>query len=281
MFGCLLIALNFSPGLQQIHPIRVAASVLSDNTCNHFNYASQRNIIHSRILDYPTCNCGAAWTKIAHLDMEDQNQLCPEPLSLVTSTIRGCGRSNPAPSTCDSVIYPVHGRNYSHVCGRILAYQTGRASAFYNSLLHDQKSLEGAYLDGISLTYGPRGSRKHIWSFVKADHYGGQATEDSIKCPCSVTNRNWTFTVPPLVANDYFCESGNPGQGRIDGMFFNNTLWDGIGCPNSTCCEFNTPPWFCNTLPAPTTDDIELRSCYGDGITLGNVTITKVDIYVV
>ena len=56
--------------------------------------------------------------------------------------------------------------------------------------------------------------------------------------------------------------------------------WDCLGCQSSTCCELNTPPWFCKTLPAPTTDDIELRSCYGDGIKHGNVTITNVDIYI-
>ena len=41
-------------------------------------------------------------------------------------------------------------------------------------------------------------------------------------------------------------------------------LWDGQGCGSqSTCCGLNTPPWFCQQLPQPTTDDIELRLCGG------------------
>ena len=94
-------------------------------------------------------------------------------------------------------------------------------------------------------------------------------------CPCSVIRRNWNYQVLSFIGNDYFCESGNPGPDRMDGRFFNDTLWDGLGCESPSCCELNTPPWFCKTLPAPTTDDIELRSCYGDHIENGNLNHHK------
>ena len=221
------------------------------------------------------------WTNVAHLDMSDSKQQCPSGLTFVTTPIRGCGRTVLLQASCDSVIYPVHGRTYSRVCGRVLAYQTGRASAFHNSLILNQNSLDLAYLHGVSLTHGPPGSRQHIWSFVNADHDRPSDIGASL-CPCSVINGIWTtyYQVPSFIGNDYFCESGNPGPGRIDGMFFSDTLWDGLGCESPSCCELNTPPWFCKTLPAPTADDIELRSCYGDDYVFGNVTITNVNIYV-
>jgi len=212
--------------------------------------------------------------------MSDSSQQCPDNLALVTTPIRGCGRTNPKNIICDSVIYPVHGRTYSHVCGKILAYQIGWASAFYNSLARNQNSLEKVYLDGISVTHGSPGSRKHIWSFVKADGYRA-LYDNSIVCPCSVSSGNWKYQVPSFISNDYFCESGNPGPRRINGNFFNYTLWDSLGCNGlSTCCEFNKPPWFCKTLPAPTSDDIELRSCYGDILDVGDITLTNVDIFI-
>ena len=42
-------------------------------------------------------------------------------------------------------------------------------------------------------------------------------------------------------------------------------LWDGQDCrTSSTCCSFNTPPYFTKLLPNPTTDDIEARICQKD-----------------
>ena len=43
-------------------------------------------------------------------------------------------------------------------------------------------------------------------------------------------------------------------------LYPEDPLWDGQGCgPSSTCCSFNTPPWFAKELPSPTTDDVEMR----------------------
>ena len=279
---CCIFWVFFSPSLQQsLPPVRVAPSVLNDTSCARFNYDSIRELVKKTIPYYPMCRCGPAlgWTNVAHLDMSDSSQQCPDNLTLVTTPIRGCGRTSRYYITCDSVIYPVHGRTYSRVCGRVLAYQTGWASAFYNAIVQNQNSLELAYLNGVSLTHGPPGSRQHIWSVVNGDHDRPSVVGPSI-CPCSVINGNWNYQVPSFIGNDYFCESGNPGPRRIDGRFFEDTLWDGLGCESPSCCELNTPPWFCKTLPAPTTDDIELRSCYGDYIGNGNLTITNVNINV-
>ena len=48
----------------------------------------------------------------------------------------------------------------------------------------------------------------------------------------------------------------------INYYFTSDPLWDGAGCgPLSTCCSFNTPPWFYKQLPQPTNKDIEMRLC--------------------
>ena len=46
-------------------------------------------------------------------------------------------------------------------------------------------------------------------------------------------------------------------------MFYvNDSLWGGERCAStSSCCEVNSPPWFCKSLPQPTTDDQEIRLC--------------------
>ena len=280
---CCIFSVGFSPSLQQsVSPVRVTPSVLNNTSCAGFNYDSIKELVKKAIPYCPMCRCGPAlgWTNVAHLDMSDSSQQCPDNLTLVTSPIRVCGRTSRYHLTCDSVLYPVHGRTYSRVCGRVQAYQTGRASAFYNSFTQNIITLELAYFNGVSLMHGPPGSRQHIWSFVNADHDRAGTNVGVIVCRCSFIGETWNYQVPSYIGNDYFCESSNPGPDRIDKRFFNDTLWDGLGCESPSCCELNTPPWFCKTLPAPTTNDIELRSCYGDDIEYGNLTITDVNIYV-
>ena len=48
----------------------------------------------------------------------------------------------------------------------------------------------------------------------------------------------------------------------------------------STCCSFNTPPWFYKQLPQPTTDDIEMRVCRDEASSNEDVAIESVTIYV-
>ena len=79
-------------------------------------------------------------------------------------------------------------------------------------------------------------------------------------CPCDTAAPN---VVPSFVGNDYFCESGIHSEWNFDYILYSNdVLWDGQGCTStSTCCQFNSPPWFTKNLPTRTTDDIELRIC--------------------
>ena len=129
-----------------------------------------RDIINS---NYPLrpCKCGGpGWTRVINLDTVDTGNTCPANWTLITTPTRGCGRRTTGYAKCDSVTYSAHGRSYSSVCGRILAYQRGWASAFFRAILNTSDTIETAYLSGISLTHGPAGSRQHIWSFVGANY---------------------------------------------------------------------------------------------------------------
>ena len=236
-------------------------------------------ILNSRYYQSP-CACGGSgeWSRIAYLDMTDSTQQCPLSWRLYISPVRGCGRY--VSRSCSSAIFPANGRTYSHVCGKVIAYQRGSTDAFSNSIFV-QRNPNDVYIDGVSLTHGVSGSRQHIWSFASALYEQDPNYQTRWTCPCTNTNYNWTHSTPSFVGNDYFCDTGNSGPGFRNGVYPDDPLWDGQGCgPASTCCEFNNPPWFCKTLPQPTSDDIELRICGSDVVGREDVFISLVDINV-
>ena len=262
---------------------------------------AQRNVTKQKIQDLlrntvnpeldhiyngPPCSCGnrGEWTKIAFLNMTDPSQQCPTNWGLITSPVRACGRSTVGGQsilTCDSAFFPSNSRSYSHVCGRIIGYQKGSPDAFHPSISANS-SLESAYIDGISLTHGAAGSRQHIWSFVSALYETDPNYESLTVCPCTNTNINWTHQVPSFVGNNYFCDTANTGPGfNTSSVYPDDPLWDGQGCGRTNaCCEFNTPPWFCTTLPQPTSDDIELRICANQHRTDEDTLVNLIDIYI-
>ena len=213
------------------------------------------------------CSCGdpnGQWTKVAHLNMSDPDQECPANWTLNTGRrLRGCDMSSDERDACDSAFFHMSNRQpYSHVCGRVIGYQRGSTDAFAASIDNSNNSLEGAYIDGISLTHGAEGSRQHIWSFVAANSEDAYNLNNYI-CPCTDTDSEWSHRIPQFIENNYFCDTGGsyctPSHPNV---VTEDPLWDGEGCgPFSSCCDFNNPPWFCTTLPQPTTDDIELRIC--------------------
>ena len=245
------------------------------------------NIVNPKLLSLygPPCSCGGRgeWTRIAHLNMSDSSQQCPSTWRLVNSPgpFRGCGRlSN---GQCDSARFSSNGRNYSRVCGRVIGYQKGSPSAFEKSILNSNINVNDDYLDGVSLTHGAAGSRQHIWSFAMAlfENDPSYASWTQHNCFCTNTNFNWQHQTPSFVGNDYFCATGNPGPRWNNNRIYENPLWDGEGCISTdSCCQFNSPPWFCKTLPQPTTDDLELRICCNQHHTDEDTIINLVDIYV-
>jgi len=226
------------------------------------------------------CGCGQAstWTRVAFLNMSDPNEVCPTNWELYTTPTRACG-NGPAgsiePGSCDSVIYPTMGQTYSRVCGRTIAYQYQDTTAF--SRLLEGHTIDQPYLDGVSITHGSAGSRQHIWSFASAFGDAFVVQQPGSNCDCSSSNP-WSFSTS-FVGNDYFCDTALHTSSYQSILYADDPLWDGAGCgADSTCCTFNNPPWFCKTLPQPTTDDLEVRIC--DSLARRDTPIELMEIFV-
>ena len=221
--------------------------------------------------------CGGetgAWMRVADIDMKNDSHTCPSGLQLISSSAkRLCSKSNSV--GCVSSSFNVQEVQYSRVCGRIIAYHNEVPIAFFTN----NNGIDGNYVFGMSLTHA-QSPRKHIWTFAAASDESDQ--NNVFKCPC--INRNVSPTVvPSFIGNDYFCDTAvGPyyrNQPRI--MHTTDPLWDGKGCgPTSTCCSFNTPPWFVKALPSSTTDNIELRMCQPRGSDNSYTPFEIVELYV-
>ena len=210
--------------------------------------------------------------RVADIDMTRNKENCPTGFREVTSSgKRMCGGRG---TSCVSTSFSSHGFEYSRVCGRIIGYQFGSPDAFgeYHT---NQRSIDSYFLDGIVLTYGS--PRCHIWSFAAGVN---QRTSHASQCPCN--SGSFPGTIPPYVQNDYFCDSGRhyatTPTPRI--YYDNDPLWDGAGCVQGSCCQFNSPPWFCKDLPHPTSEDIELRLCTDQDTGNEGVFFKVVEIYI-
>ena len=228
------------------------------------------------------CGCSGTgwWTRVAYLNMTDPSQQCPSAWTLQTRSSeprRLCGRSG---SGCVSVTYSTFGINYTHVCGRVIGYQYYSPDAF--NIWGPEPvpgTLEGFYVDGVSLTHGFPGARQHIWTFAGGNEESSPPLHPRRSCPCA---DNSTL-VPSFVGNDYFCESGATHLTHT--LYSNDPLWDGQGCGAASCCELSyppgvTPPWFCKQLPQTTTDDIEVRICGDQDSGDEDTPLELIEIYV-
>ena len=224
-----------------------------------------------------TCNGTPGWRQVVFIDMTDTSYNCPPGLRLTSYSKRTCGRAHSLGADCSSTTFSVEGSEYSRVCGRIRGYQVGSTLSF-RGYTESSRSLNEQYVDGVSLTHGPDGGRQHIWTFAAGLTEENHSNRPDL-CPCDRS----TLGSPPFVGGDYFCESGANGAWRnFHEVFFpDDPLWDGQGCSStSTCCQFNTPPWFTKNLPNPTTDDIELRLCLHNRNYLSDVPLEVVELYI-
>ena len=238
-------------------------------------------------LENGACGCGGpGWRRVAYLDMSDPTQTCPPAWELITTprrscNSRSCARPSNAPGqSCYSAMFSTQGIQYSQVCGRIIGYQFGQPKAFFSENSPGrQRTIDGPYVDGASLTYGS--PRQHIWTFANALNEHPNQNLYNFKCPCTNVTEQRTINVPSFVSNDYFCETGvPPGQSHRNFFFADDPLWDGLGCsPTSTCCTFNNPPWFCKQLPQSTNADLEVRLCSDNRPSTANTPIELIEIY--
>ena len=219
-----------------------------------------------------TCgNITGGWMRVAELDMTVDGSSCPVDLCLNSDaprTCRICGSSASCSSSTFSTVL-----SYSRVCGRIKAYQIGAPDAFTAA-----GPIGSSYVDGISLTYGS--PKQHLWTFVAA--LNEDDSYPSSKCPCSnIALVNQTSYPPSFVGENYFCDTAVSTLNYNRALYSSDPLWDGAGCGlTSTCCAFNSPPWFHRELPQPTTENIDMRVCRDEENTNEDIAVEVVEIYV-
>ena len=236
------------------------------------NFTLQLNYSFGYIYPVYTCGGTGGWRRVVYLDITDPNTNCPSGWQLTSFSKRTCGRVSTSRYTCDLVTFPVSGGDYTRVCGRIIAYQYGHTDAFESYNIGQVTTIEGAYVTGVSLTHGS--PRQHIWTFAAGAR---ETLNNNEACPCDTT---YNITIPPFVGGDYFCESG-VNSGSTSGFHPDDPLWDERNCTaTSTCCSFNSPPYFTKQLPSPTTDDIEARICNLDSGSSEDVPIEFIELYV-
>ena len=218
------------------------------------------------------CGESTGWRRVAYLNMSDPSQQCPSAWREYTTPHRVCGRRS-TNGSCEGLNYTTGSEQYDQVCGRIIGYQLGRPNCFRGSRL----SINTYYVEGVSLTHGS--PRQHIWTFAG----GFDEQPGSTSCPC-VNGSTEGNDIPSFVGQYYFCETGLTRYSNgTNGPLFSNgdPLWDGQGCgPTSSCCTFNSPPWFNVTLSSPTTNDIEVRICAGSSSSSEDTPIQLMELYV-
>ena len=206
---------------EQCVPQQAAAAVL-ENVRRKLS-----EVIKSYIPAYEnkTCKCGdqdSSWTRVAYLNMTDSSQTCPSAWATINTPVRACGRRQYTSGSCDSVFYSTNMLSYTQVCGRISGYQFDSTNAFWSPVI-EYIGLDSWYVDGVSLTHGPPGSRTHVWTFANAWYVTTTSRFES-GCPCMLSNYSeWPYTVPSFVGNNYFCATGSRGS-PDNTVLYNNPL---------------------------------------------------------
>ena len=222
-----------------------------------------------------SCGGSTGWRRVAYLNMSNPSQQCPSAWLKITTPHRVCGRRSTSGASCEGLNYTTGSEQYDQVCGRITGYQLGSPDSFRGSSL----SINTYYVDGVSLTYGS--PRQHIWTFSGGLDEQNTNSRPDERCPCVIGSTNAPL-IPSFVGQSYFCETGIT-SGFVNGYFYPNSdpLWDGQGCGfRSSCCTFNSPPWFNVQLPSFTTDNIEVRICGNQGTGNEDTPIQLIELYV-
>jgi dynein heavy chain len=217
------------------------------------------------------CNSGGGWMRVAHLNMTNSSEKCPEQFSTYSSgSVRGCGRPYSSGGSCAGITFLLRDFKYTKVCGKVIGYQFGVPDGFNTG----SSNIESVYVDGVSITHGSN-PRKHIWTLAT----GAQDRHSYNTCPCGST----PSTSPSFVGSDYYCEAGNHDQSTVYGRFYNSDrLWDGKECGNheTACCQRTLIPWFLKSFSYSTTDYIEMRICNSQDTHDENAPVEQYEIYI-
>ena len=148
-------------GLSADLPANSCAEILRDNADSPSGSYWLQSINGSAIYAYcdMTLTCkgvSGGWMQVVNLDMTNIGHQCPPGTTLKTDLPKrlcGIGISGLG---CSSTFF---GIAYSQVCGKIIGYQDGSPDAFGQA---QGQSMDGAYVEGISLTHGSN-PRQHSY----------------------------------------------------------------------------------------------------------------------
>ena len=218
------------------------------------------------------CGGEKGWMRIADINAAGSGS-CPNGWKKMNNPTGAC-RAPRDDAGCYSAYFSTYNIPYSRVCGMVVGYQKGTPDAFLT--FSGKTSINDAYLDGVSITYGS--SRKHLWSYaagISESYSGGQLAT----CPCS---QHGGTHAPTFVRDHYYCESGSTVDGvRFETYFTADPLWDGKGCgSNNNCCVQPNLPWFYRQIPLTSNDNVEARICYDQAFIDEAVLVKEIQLFV-
>lgn len=190
---------------------------------------------------------------------------------------------------CHSMKISTNQVRYGRICGWLRGYQRGSMNAFFPAAYalgtatgykpeKASSSINGPYVDGISITVGEL--RKHVWTYAVglSDDYSYNYSRGGYNCPCA---QHPGPDPPSFVQHHYYCESGNTGRYTAGQYYSNDALWDGRGCgTNNNCCAQAGLPWFFRQFIMPITGDIEVRICRDQNNSDEEVIVEQMAIYI-
>ena len=240
------------------------------------------SLYHSTALPLPTVfppptGRSGDWRLVGSLDMLDyKNQRCPSTWKPYL-TKKACGRiSSPG---CSSVIVSTGSGAFRQICGRVRAFQWGTTDGFAAYATPKPVTIDGPYVDGISITYYDEGKRQHVFTYAAGlmEQYN-PAYYPAATCPCAGGAQ------PPLFvrSTDYYCESGNPDSSYYVNQIFCDPLWDGKECryDEESCCTPPNQPWFCKDLFKRVASDLEIRICSDEAFDNEDIAVESYELYV-
>jgi len=227
--------------------------------------------------------CGGikgGWMRIADINTGRGDQ-CPSGWSAHKSYCIGGEAAG-----CYYTHFSTASTSYSKVCGKVVGYQKGSMDGFYPSALEygritevykpvsSSRSLDGPYVDGISITCGS--PRKHVWTYAVGNSDNGNNPLHN--CPCATH----PGPDPPIyVGSNFYCESGNNGLGDQATLYTEDPLWDGDGClTGNSCCYQAGAPWFFRQFPKAVSGDVEVRICHDQNFADEGVAVEQLQLYV-
>ena len=237
---------------------------------NQWAYCNMTSIANGIVSS--CANVGGEWKRIVNIDISAGDD-CPSGWSKDThSGVSFCRAGVDHGGTCSSAYFSTNGTSYQRVCGRARGYQKGLVNGFY-SYNHLSQTIEGYYVEGLSITYGH--PRQHIWTYAVGRHDNRQAVFEN--CPCA---QGGGPAAPSFAGTNWYCESGGTDVRNSSAYYFDDPLWDGSGCITSNCCDTPNQPWFYTELSEATTSAIEARICGIDMFRSGNPLVDQLELYI-